>query len=81
MVEEEERLEGLVIVNPHSEYLDPSTFVLPPSMLTLSAIIATIEYHVCAIIATIEYHVCAIIATIEYHVCDGPIGLRHERFN
>ena len=37
MVEEEERLDGLVIVNPRSEYLDPSAPVLPPSMLTLIA--------------------------------------------
>ena len=47
MVEEEERLDGLAIVNPRSEYLGPSAPVLPPSMLTLSNFIAIIEYHVC----------------------------------
>ena len=46
MVEEEERLDGLGIVNPRSEYLDPSTPALPPSMLTLSTIYAIIGLFV-----------------------------------
>ena len=32
MVEEEERLDGLGIVNPRSKYLGPSTPELPPSI-------------------------------------------------
>ena len=41
---EEERLDGLGIVNPRSEYLCPSTPVLPPSMLTLSKLLLSTMY-------------------------------------